>query len=79
MNKTESLLRRIFASILGVEEASLGPASSPDDIEAWDSLNHVSLMMAIEAECGVQFEPAELMELRTFGAILARVRPAVPS
>jgi acyl carrier protein len=33
-------------------------------------------MLAIEGACGVQFEPDEMMELRTVGAVVQRVLAA---
>lgn len=69
----ELALRSVFQSVLGVDDAELVDAASPDTIPTWDSLTHVSLMLAIEAECGVVFEPTELMELRTFGDIRKRL------
>lgn len=74
----DSQLRQVFESVLGVDGPALADESSPETIETWDSLNHVSLMMAIEADFSLQFEPTELMELRTYGAILRRVNMAVP-
>ena len=69
----ESRLRDVFANVLGVQGDSLSDDSSPESIAAWDSLNHVSLMMAIEVELGVQFDPSEMMSLQTYGAILERI------
>lgn len=72
----DSRLRSVFASVLGVEATTLAEESAPESIASWDSLNHLSLMMAIEAEFGVVFEPTEMMALRTYGTILQRVHAA---
>ncbi len=66
--------RNVFANVLGIDPAALEPSSSPDTIPEWDSLTHVTLMMALEAEHGVQFDPMDLMELRTAGDVYARIR-----
>jgi acyl carrier protein len=63
----------IFSSVLGVPSAALHDTSSPDTIPNWDSLTHINLMLAIEEACGMRFEPDEIMELRTVGAIIDRV------
>ena len=73
MPSLDHRLRDVFASLFGVAPSALTADSSPDTIATWDSLNHLSLMMAIEADFGVQLEPTEMMSLRTFGAILERV------
>jgi len=69
----ESRLRSVFASVLGIDGGSLDRSSSPESIVSWDSVNHLSLMMAVEADLGVQFEPTEMLSLQSFGAILDRV------
>ena len=69
----DSRLRAVFASVLGVDVNALSPDSSPESIASWDSLSHISLMMAIEDDFGLQFEPAELMTLRNYGGILQRL------
>jgi len=39
------------------------PGSSPDTIESWDSLHHLSFVVALEQEFGVQFSPEEIEQL----------------
>lgn len=73
MLSAEQRVQEAFVSVLGVEPTALTRDSSPDSIPNWDSMTHISLMLAIESACAVQFDPIELVELRTFGAILDRV------
>jgi acyl carrier protein len=73
-DSVEGTVRQAFVEVLGVAAGDLRPESSPDTIAAWDSSTHISLMMAIEEMCGVTFDPLELMEVQTFGDIVARVR-----
>ena len=40
-------------------------------VEEWDSFNHVNLMIAIEGQYGVEFDPEEIGGLRTVGEIRA--------
>ncbi len=70
----EAQVRQVFAQVLGVAERDLHADSSPDTIAAWDSATHIALMLAIEEACAATFDPTELMELRTFGTIVDRVR-----
>lgn len=36
---------------------------SPQNIEEWDSLSHLNLIMVIEEEFNVKFEPYEIFEM----------------
>ena len=39
-----------MATLLNVEAATIGPDSSMDSIESWDSLRHMNLVLALEEE-----------------------------
>lgn len=67
-------IRRIASDVLGVPAAQLTDASSPDSIENWDSVQHLSLVMALEQEFGLQFEPEDMERMRSIGAIETMVR-----
>lgn len=56
-------VRQMMADIFGVPVDQLTPASSPDNVETWDSIQHLNLVMALEQEFGVQFSPEEIEQL----------------
>ena len=70
-NDIETRLEKVFRETLGLERvpAELSQSNSP----AWDSVGHLNLILALEAEFGVFFEPEEIAALRT----LADVRAAL--
>lgn len=47
---------------------------TPDDVEPWDSLLHVRLVVTIEAEFGIRFEVEEIGEPENVGEIIALIR-----
>lgn len=60
------MLKRVLAiaaDVFQVPEARLGPASSPDTVESWDSLHHLELVLALEQEFGIQISPEEIEQL----------------
>jgi acyl carrier protein len=61
----------IAADIFQVPESSLGPLSSPDTIESWDSLHHLGLVVALEQEFNVQISPEEIEQLLSMELIAA--------
>ncbi|WP_448614093.1 acyl carrier protein [Modestobacter sp. URMC 112] len=50
----EQALRDVVATVLDVDPASIGPDSSMDTVPSWDSLRHLTLVLALEEEFGVQ-------------------------
>jgi len=43
------------------------PEMSADDVEEWDSLSHIRLVVSLEQEFGVRFSTVELSTLETVG------------
>jgi acyl carrier protein len=41
--------------------------TTAEDIEGWDSFNHVNIVVAIESRFGIKFNAAEVEELRAVG------------
>jgi acyl carrier protein len=70
---TDERLLAVFRGVFGDELDELPNEASPDTIADWDSLNHVNLVMALEAEFGVEFEADEISELASVGAIRRRL------
>jgi acyl carrier protein len=67
-------LRRTIAAALNVAADELSEESSPDTIAAWDSLNHLNIVMAIEGEFDVTLSADDVMEMRNVGLIRTILR-----
>jgi acyl carrier protein len=61
---------------LDVPEGSITPTTASGDIERWDSLGHLQVCMALEAEFGISPELEELAELDSVAAIVDYLRAA---
>ena len=67
-------VRGIAADVLNVPGHAITDESSPENIEAWDSLQHLNLVLALEQEFGVQFEPEEIDRMNRIDRILLVVQ-----
>ena len=56
-------LKQVVSDILEVDIDDINENSSPDNIEKWDSLSHVKLVMAIEVEFNVKLTPDDMMDM----------------
>jgi acyl carrier protein len=59
----EERLFRVLEAILGPAARSLSDADGPGTIATWDSVNHLNLILAVEAEFGVTFSTSEIPEM----------------
>lgn len=69
MDKSQIIgkLQEIFRDILDNEEIVLTETTSAKDIEGWDSLSNVQLVVVIEDEFGIRFTSAEIPSWKNVG------------
>ena len=60
----------IFRDIFDEDGMVIKNATSSDEIEDWDSLNHINLVSAIEKEFKIKIALGELMTLKDVGAMV---------
>jgi acyl carrier protein len=72
MNSTDILdqLQPIFQDILDQPELVIDRGSSAKNVEDWDSLAHMNLVMAIERHFKIKFALADLQELKNVGEMI---------
>jgi acyl carrier protein len=69
-----SRLLSTIATVLDVDASVLSDEVSPGSIEAWDSLNHLNIAMAVESEFGVSFSAQQVMDMGSIGLIREALR-----
>jgi acyl carrier protein len=60
-------LSEIFHDVFDDENIVLGPQLTADDVDEWDSLAHVRLVLAVEKKFGLKFSAAEVGSLKNVG------------
>jgi acyl carrier protein len=66
-------VRGIAADIFEVNPQALNTASSPEQVEKWDSIQHLNLVLALEGKYGIAFEPEEMEQMKNLGEIATLV------
>jgi acyl carrier protein len=69
-NEILSQLSEIFSDVLDLEDVELTDTTSADDIEEWDSLSHIQLIVATEKHFGVKFTSLEIMKWNNVGEMV---------
>jgi acyl carrier protein len=64
-----SSLRDIFADTLEISSDEVTPELSMESAETWDSFRHLQLILSIEDEYGIQFDPQKIPELTTVAKV----------
>jgi len=66
----EKRLSLIMLDIFDVKEHDITDESSMDNIDKWDSLGHLKLIMSIEKEFGVSIDATDIIELTSLKKII---------
>ena len=72
MEQNEILVavQNIFRDVLDNEEIVLTPVTTADDIEEWDSLSHIQLIVAIEKSFKIKFTSKEILSWNNVGEMV---------
>jgi acyl carrier protein len=75
MNDAEirARLASIFREVFDDESIALFDAMTAKDIEEWDSLNHINLIVAVEGSFKVKFTTKEVTNLANVGEFVALI------
>ena len=67
-------IRNVVSNVLDVPLASVSADTKAEDVENWDSLGQMNVMLALEEEFGVNFAPEQIMGLLSIQAIESALR-----
>lgn len=60
-------LTEVFHDVFDDDEMVLHPGLTADEVDGWDSLKHVRLILSIERAFGVKFSASEVGHLKNVG------------
>jgi len=66
----QASLNQIFRQVFDDDDISITPQMTANDIDGWDSLSHVNLIVAIEGSFKIRFSQKELLTFKNVGDLL---------
>ena len=63
-------LNEVFRDVFDDEEIVLTEETTSEDIEDWDSLEHINLIVAVEQCFGIKFSMGEVTGMKNVGAMV---------
>ena len=70
-------LNEIFCEVFDDDEIKIAPEMTANDVDGWDSLSHVNLIVAIETKFNIRFSQKELLTFKNVGDLLNCIRSKI--
>ena len=81
MNNAEiwKLATSVFRETLDRDDLVLTPQLTARDVEGWESLSHILLVVAVEQKFGIKFSTGEIDGLENVGQFIALIERKLPA
>ena len=60
-------LNKVFRDVFDDDSITVTPKTTANDIEDWDSLEHITLISAVEKEFKMKFKMGEISSMKNVG------------
>ncbi len=70
-------LTAVFCEVFDEDDIVLTPATTGDDVDGWDSLSHIRLVLAVSKAFGIKFSASEIGGLKNVGEFAEMIRTKV--
>ncbi len=77
-DRIKSRLTKVFRDVFDNENLEIYDGMTADDLDEWDSLSHITLVLAVEREFGVKLKAAEVGSLANVGEMLKLLGDRAP-
>ena len=77
MNTTDKLTE-VFREVFDDDTLVIHDEMTADDVDAWDSLSHVNLMIAIEIAFDISFKQNEIQSFANLGELKKNIEEKLP-
>lgn len=66
-------LTRIMRDVFDDDNLVVTPELTANDVEGWDSVSHITLVVAVEEAFGIKFKSAELEKMKNVGQLVDEI------
>ena len=63
-------LNEVFRDVFDDASITVNDATTSNDIEEWDSLEHINLIAAVEQEFGMRFSMGQVVSMKNVGEMV---------
>ena len=74
LNEIEVKITEIFSRVVDVPLDSVSITMTPSDVENWDSMKHIMLLLAVESDFELKFSDVEMVSIGTLAELIDLVK-----
>ncbi|MEI6489189.1 MAG: acyl carrier protein [Bacteroidota bacterium] len=63
-------LNKVFAKVFDNTNLTIEPHMTSNDVDGWDSMSHLNLIISVEKEFSIKITGAEVMRLKNIGDLI---------
>ncbi len=63
-------LNEVFRDVFDDESITVNDETTSDDIDDWDSLEHINLIAAVEQQFGIKFSMGQIVTMKNVGEMV---------
>jgi acyl carrier protein len=79
MSDFDERVQKVFREVFDNEQLTVRRETQAKDVEGWDSLTHITLIMTLEDTFKVKFTTREVMGFQNVGEMMDCLRGKLPS
>ena len=66
-------VRAVIARVFGDDNVAIESSTTAADVDGWDSVRNIEVMVALENEFGIRFNTGEMATLANVGQLVTRI------
>ena len=74
---TARVLNGVFCEVFNDDAIMINRETTADDIEGWDSLSHMNLIVAVEMKFNIRFTGGEVQGLKNVGDLIDQINKKI--
>jgi acyl carrier protein len=79
MNEPEiyATLQKVFEDVFDDDSIRVNPELSANDVEGWDSITHIRLMLTVEKTFQIKLSASEIGKLKNVGDLMTLIKARI--
>jgi acyl carrier protein len=79
MNEPEiyATLQKVFEDVFDDDSIRVNPDLSANDVEGWDSITHIRLMLTVEKTFKIKLSASEIGKLKNVGDLVTLIKARI--